>query len=62
MFDEFQTSERPEPRRPACRNMYDVFCNIRDDEGEHVKTMKGCQDASIGEQLEARSQSRRTAD
>ena len=24
-------------------NLYDVFVNIRDDEGEHCKTMKACQ-------------------
>lgn len=24
--------------------MYDVFCNIRDDECEHVRTMKACQE------------------
>ena len=27
--------------------MLDVFCNIRDDEKEHVKTMKACRDYSI---------------
>ncbi len=25
------------------RNLHDVFINIRDDEGEHVKTMRACQ-------------------
>lgn len=25
------------------KNMYDVFVNIRDDEGDHVKTMQDCQ-------------------
>lgn len=35
--------------RDACwgalcnRNLHDVFINIRDDEGEHVKTMRACQ-------------------
>eukprot|EP01024_Parvocaulis_polyphysoides_P042826 TRINITY_DN39091_c1_g1_i1.p3 TRINITY_DN39091_c1_g1~~TRINITY_DN39091_c1_g1_i1.p3 ORF type:complete len:146 (-),score=16.54 TRINITY_DN39091_c1_g1_i1:465-902(-) len=47
MFDEFQTSRVREPRRPACNNLYDTFVNIRDDEGEHVKTMKACQDLTI---------------
>ncbi|UFP94592.1 alternative oxidase [Gloeobacter morelensis] len=42
MFDEFQTSRRPEERRPACDTLYDVFVNIRDDEAEHVKTMAAC--------------------
>jgi ubiquinol oxidase len=31
-----------------------VFVNIRDDEGEHVKTMKACQDDTIAEELEVR--------
>mmetsp|Transcript_23944 Transcript_23944/g.45505 ORF Transcript_23944/g.45505 Transcript_23944/m.45505 type:complete len:502 (+) Transcript_23944:312-1817(+) len=43
MFDEFQTSRVPRSRRPTVDNLYDVFCNIRDDEGEHVKTMATCQ-------------------
>jgi ubiquinol oxidase len=43
MFDEFQTGRVPETRRPAVDNLYDVFVNIRDDEGEHVKTMVACQ-------------------
>ncbi len=43
MFDEFQTTRRPEERRPVVENLYDVFCAIRDDEGEHVKTMVACQ-------------------
>merc|ERR1712070_50123 len=44
MFDEFQTSRDAHSRRPSVRNLHDVFCNIRDDEGEHVKTMNACQD------------------
>lgn len=28
-------------------NLYDVFINIRDDELEHVKTMKACMDNTI---------------
>lgn len=43
MFDEFQTSRPPNTRRPKIENLYDVFLNIRDDEGEHCKTMKACQ-------------------
>lgn len=43
MFDEFQSCGTPETRRPAVDNLYDVFFNIRDDEGEHVKTMMACQ-------------------
>lgn len=45
MFDEFQTAQAPEHRRPAVNNLYDVFVNIRDDEQEHVKTMIACQKA-----------------
>lgn len=43
LFDEFQTSKLPNSRRPKIDNLYDVFLNIRDDEGEHCKTMKACQ-------------------
>ncbi|WP_299486724.1 alternative oxidase [Acaryochloris sp. IP29b_bin.137] len=43
MFDEFQTGQRPESRRPQINNLYDVFVAIRDDEREHVKTMVACQ-------------------
>eukprot|EP00276_Gloeochaete_wittrockiana_P005672 CAMPEP_0184655750 /NCGR_PEP_ID=MMETSP0308-20130426/14396_1 /TAXON_ID=38269 /ORGANISM="Gloeochaete witrockiana, Strain SAG 46.84" /LENGTH=349 /DNA_ID=CAMNT_0027092483 /DNA_START=92 /DNA_END=1141 /DNA_ORIENTATION=+ len=46
MFDDFQTTRKPETRRPPVRNLYDVFVNIRDDEGEHVKTMVACGDYS----------------
>uniref|UniRef100_A0A9I9DNW7 Ubiquinol oxidase n=1 Tax=Cucumis melo TaxID=3656 RepID=A0A9I9DNW7_CUCME len=43
LFDEFQTSRPPKSRRPKIESLYDVFVNIRDDEGEHCKTMKACQ-------------------
>ena len=43
LFDEFQTSHRPESRRPEIHSLYDVFVAIRDDEMEHVKTMVACQ-------------------
>lgn len=43
MFDEFQTGQILEHRRPSVNNLYDVFVNIRDDEQEHVKTMVACQ-------------------
>ncbi|XP_057497972.1 ubiquinol oxidase 4, chloroplastic/chromoplastic-like [Actinidia eriantha] len=43
LFDEFQTARVPNTRRPKIDNLYDVFLNIRDDEGEHCKTMKACQ-------------------
>jgi ubiquinol oxidase len=38
-------------RRPECNNLLDVFTNIRDDEDEHVKTMKACQNESIARDL-----------
>jgi ubiquinol oxidase len=47
MFDEFQTSVHHELRRSRVDNLYDVFINIRDDEGEHVKTMISCQQVHI---------------
>lgn len=43
MFDEFQTNQPPEERRPKIENLYDVFVAIRDDEMQHVKTMVACQ-------------------
>lgn len=43
MFDEFQTNRVPASRRPKVENLYDVFVNIREDEGEHCKTMRACQ-------------------
>eukprot|EP00290_Baffinella_frigidus_P017839 CAMPEP_0180218864 /NCGR_PEP_ID=MMETSP0987-20121128/18016_1 /TAXON_ID=697907 /ORGANISM="non described non described, Strain CCMP2293" /LENGTH=743 /DNA_ID=CAMNT_0022179137 /DNA_START=40 /DNA_END=2271 /DNA_ORIENTATION=- len=43
IFDEFQTGREPRTRRPKIESLYDVFCNIRDDELEHVKTMYQCQ-------------------
>ncbi|GLC53326.1 hypothetical protein PLESTB_000732400 [Pleodorina starrii] len=52
MFDSFQTSQPLQnPRRPGCKTLYDVFCNIRDDELEHVKTMRACQDATVQQDI-----------
>lgn len=52
-FDKFQTAqpdgELPAKRRPPCKNLLDVFTNIRDDEFEHVVTMKSCQHWWAGE-------------
>ena len=47
LFDEFQTSRARGTRRPPCKTLLDVFENIRDDEGEHVATMRGCQDPNV---------------
>merc|ERR1719326_2547122 len=44
MFDEFQTDGNSTVRRPKIETLYDTFSAIRDDEGEHVKTMHVCQD------------------
>jgi len=46
MFDDFQVSKRPKSRQPPCDTLYDVFQNICEDEGEHVKTMRACKDYS----------------
>ena len=46
-FDEFQTNRPKGSRRPRIENLYDVFCNIRDDEAEHVATMSSCQDPNV---------------
>nr|PNR59740.1 hypothetical protein PHYPA_002532 [Physcomitrium patens] len=43
LFDEFQTACPPNTRQPKVENLYDVFCNIREDEAEHCKTMLACQ-------------------
>jgi ubiquinol oxidase len=43
MFDEFQTGQVANSRRPVVDTLYDVFVAIRDDEAEHVKTMIACQ-------------------
>lgn len=48
LFDDFQVSKAPKTRRPPCDSLYDVFKNIAEDEGEHVKTMKACKDYSRG--------------
>jgi hypothetical protein len=51
MFDDFQM-RKPGSRRPPCDTLYDVFDNIMVDEGEHVKTMRACQDyAQLGKRL-----------
>ena len=34
-------------RRPVITSLYDVVCNIRDDEQEHVNTMAQCQDPQV---------------
>eukprot|EP00873_Tetraselmis_striata_P024274 jgi/Tetstr1/444538/TSEL_032415.t1 len=49
LFDQFQTSNlaAKTSRRPKCDTLYDVFSNIRDDEGQHVATMAACQDSQI---------------
>nr|AAM12876.1 quinol-to-oxygen oxidoreductase [Chlamydomonas reinhardtii] len=52
MFDSFQTSQPMQnPRRPSCKTLYDVFKNICDDEMEHVKTMKACQDETVSQDI-----------
>jgi len=44
-FDKFQTRRREgmPPRRPPCETLFDVFNNIRDDEYEHISTLKACE-------------------
>jgi len=59
MFDEFQTDISNGRRDPKCNNLYDVFVNIRDDEGEHVKTMHACQDAEIMDEIVERREKMR---
>lgn len=40
IFDEFNNQKR---RRPVINTLYDVVCSIRDDEGEHITTLRKCQ-------------------
>eukprot|EP00629_Pelagomonadales_sp_RCC1024_P015420 CAMPEP_0119268822 /NCGR_PEP_ID=MMETSP1329-20130426/6468_1 /TAXON_ID=114041 /ORGANISM="Genus nov. species nov., Strain RCC1024" /LENGTH=356 /DNA_ID=CAMNT_0007268805 /DNA_START=185 /DNA_END=1252 /DNA_ORIENTATION=+ len=46
-FDDFQVGTEPGARRPVCETLLDVFANICEDEGEHVKTMRACQDYAL---------------
>lgn len=46
MFDDFMMREAGS-RRPPCDSLLDVFVNIAEDEGEHVKTMRACQDYAV---------------
>lgn len=46
MFDDFQLKP-PGSRRPPCDTLLDVFMNICEDEGEHVKTMRACQEYCV---------------
>ena len=48
LFDDFQVSRTPGTRRPPCETLLDVFENICTDEGEHVKTMRACQNYAQG--------------
>lgn len=45
LFDEFQSQRAKGSRRPVLLSLYDVFCTIRDDEAEHVNTMRACADS-----------------
>jgi len=46
-FDEFQSQRPKGSRRPEIQNLYDVFMTIADDEAEHVRTMRACQDPNV---------------
>ena len=43
MFQSFLVSQEAQCRSPKCETLYDVFCNVIDDETEHKKTMIACQ-------------------
>lgn len=52
LFDDFQIDKPPGFRRPPCDSLLDVFENICLDEGEHVRTMKACQNyAQLGNRV-----------
>lgn len=63
MFGEYQTASVSNPERAVrkpgtnLRSLYDVFVAIRNDEGDHVSTMKSCLDpteATLSPALESR--------
>ena len=61
-FDELVTAADGERRRPDVRNLFDVFAAIRDDEQEHIRTMRSCRDSTIvGDLAARRAESKRTA-
>lgn len=53
MFGEYQTGSVSDPhrgvRKPglSMNSLYDVFCAIRNDEGDHVQTMSSCLDPKV---------------
>mmetsp|Transcript_19011 Transcript_19011/g.43573 ORF Transcript_19011/g.43573 Transcript_19011/m.43573 type:complete len:600 (+) Transcript_19011:241-2040(+) len=53
MFGEYQTASVNDPhrgvRKPglSMNSLYDVFCAIRNDEGDHVQTMSSCLDPKV---------------
>ena len=47
LFDEFQTARSRGSRRVSVNTLYDVFSAIRDDEAEHVGTMRACKDPRV---------------
>lgn len=47
LFDEFQTARPRGSRRVSVSTLYDVFSAIRDDEAEHVGTMRACKDPRV---------------
>uniref|UniRef100_A0A0G4HAL7 Ubiquinol oxidase n=1 Tax=Chromera velia CCMP2878 TaxID=1169474 RepID=A0A0G4HAL7_9ALVE len=47
LFDSFQNPQKAGRRRPSCESLFDVFQNICEDEGEHVKTMIACEEREV---------------
>lgn len=45
-------------RRPQINNLFDVFCAVRDDEFEHIKTMTACAEGTIKFSLDKKAASR----
>ena len=61
-LDELVTAADGERRRPDVRNLFDVFAAIRDDEQEHIRTMRSCRDSTIvGDLAARRAESKRSA-
>lgn len=54
VFDEFQTQRTKGSRRVVVNTLYDTVCAIRDDEAEHVYTMRQCQNPKVGDDFPGR--------
>jgi len=52
-FDALVTRAGEPVRRPVVQTLYDVFACVRDDEGEHIRTMAACRGDTLAAELAA---------